>query len=160
VFQEDSRDQTCSGLIVTEVSSNPRRARASRARGGILTQIPIDIATEAFRRDSWSTLESGNRGFGCNELSPQRLKHADRHPIARNDETLSSIECAHDLAAFIAELSLSDLPWHPRSVAPVLPTQLLHNYPAFHIPTTTNVVCRTNTVVRIRMSTYAAAVTP
>jgi hypothetical protein len=94
---------------MTEVSINPRRARASRTRCRILTQVPIDVSTKTLGRDCWRTLECGNRGFCRDELAAQRLELANRHTMTRNHETLTPIEGTHDLAAFVSELALSNL---------------------------------------------------
>jgi hypothetical protein len=112
---------TCSSSIMTEVSTKPRRARDSRTRRGVLTEVAVDIATEAFWRDGWSSPECGDRRFSSHELSAERLQLTDRHTVACDDETLAPIERSHDLAAFVTELPLRDMPCHALSVAPVLP---------------------------------------
>ena len=75
--------------------------------------MSIDVTAEAPRRDCASTLECRDRDLRPDELVPQRLKDSDRHAIACHYEALSTVERAHDLAAFVPELPLRDLSCHP-----------------------------------------------
>jgi hypothetical protein len=43
---------------------------------------------------------------------PERRQLADRNAVAGDDECLAAIQRAHDLAAFVPKLSLTDLSRH------------------------------------------------
>jgi len=94
------------------VSTIPRGDRELRTRSGVLVQVPIDIAAEPLWCDGRRTPEGRYRRLGRHELSLERLKLANRDAITCDYEGLASIEGAHDLAALVPQLSLSDLACH------------------------------------------------
>lgn len=87
-------------------------------RQNVLASPRIDIGTEAVRVDRGRIPEEGNDcRRGHKSVAPQGGELAHRHTMASDDERLSLIEPAHDLAAFVAELALGDGFSHVSAVA-------------------------------------------
>ena len=95
---------------------------ASATRRDLLAgDDPIEVRSEPVKLHARSGSERGNYRLGAYESMPtQRGKLTDRNPIPRDDKGFALVKLAHDLAAVIAKLSLSDLSCHPPSVARVL----------------------------------------
>ena len=73
----------------------------------------VDVRPESVPCDGRRASKRGERGLRCDELArAKRDELADGHAISCYDERLSAIECAHDLAAAVAELTLGDLSGH------------------------------------------------
>src|SRR5256885_16078665 len=87
----------------------------------LLVEDRIDVGSETRTVEDWSARKEGDGRVGAHEPTlPKGRQLADRNAVAGDDERLAAIEGAHDLAAFVAKLSLADLAHHARSVAPVL----------------------------------------
>ena len=95
---------------------SPCGARGALAtRRDLLAGGPIEICSEPLEFDSRSAPERGDGRLGADESMPaQRGKLADRDSIPGHHELLTLVELAHNLAAVIAQLPLSDLFGHTR----------------------------------------------
>jgi hypothetical protein len=81
----------------------------------------IEIRSESIEPHPRSAPECGDGRFGAYESVPtQGGKLADWDSISGDDERLALVELAHNLAAVITQLPLSDLFRHTESVALVL----------------------------------------
>jgi len=104
--------------MTTEVSRSPRAGRRSGIGYDVLASPRIDVGTEAARVDDGRIPEDGNDGRRRHEpVAPQGSELAYRHSVASDDEGLSLVEPAHDLAAVVAELALGNGFSHVSTVA-------------------------------------------
>ena len=79
----------------------------------MLVDDRVDVGSESFTVEDRSAREEGDRCVGAHELTlPERRQLADRDAVTGDDEHLATIERAHDLAALVPELSLTDLSRH------------------------------------------------
>jgi len=109
----------CSISSSTEVSIIPRACLATRR--WILIGNGINIFAKLLEIDRGRALKgSQHRRCGYERTSPQRGQFADWNAVSSHDEALSGIECPHDLAAVVSQLSLRDFAAHGCSVARVL----------------------------------------
>jgi hypothetical protein len=96
----------------------PLRGWKTDLCGIVLADPRIDIGTEAARVDGGRIPENGNDCRRRHEpVAPQGSEFAYRHTVASEDEGLSPVEPAHDLAAVVAELALGDGFSHGSTVA-------------------------------------------
>jgi hypothetical protein len=80
----------------------------------------VEVLPEAVGVDSGRVGERLDNSGSIDEPSTaKRGEFADTYAVARDDEAFSSIERAHHVATFVAELSLGDLSRHHLSVARV-----------------------------------------
>ena len=94
---------------------------ASATRRDLLAGCPIEIRSEPVELHPRSPPERDDGRLGAYESMPtQRGKLADRDAIPGHHERLALVKLAHNLAAVIAQLPLSDLFGHTTSVARVL----------------------------------------
>ena len=100
----------------------PRDGSDASATGrDVLAGDPIEVLSEPVELQARSAPERRDSRLGADESMPaQRRKLADRNSIPRHDEGFALVKLAHDLAAVIAQLTLSDLSGHLPSVARVL----------------------------------------
>src|ERR1700739_1811048 len=100
----------------------PRDGRGAAATGrDLLAGGPIEVRSEPVELHARSASERSDGRFGADESMPtQRGKLADRNPVPGHDEGFALVKLAHDLAAVIAKLTLSDLSGHTPNVARVL----------------------------------------
>jgi hypothetical protein len=79
-----------------------------------LVDDSIDVGSESPAVDDRSAREEGDGCVGADEPTlPERRQLADRDSVTGDDEHLAAVERAHDLAALVPELSLTDLSRHP-----------------------------------------------
>jgi hypothetical protein len=78
-----------------------------------LVEDRIDVGSESPTVDDRSAGEEGDGCVGAHEPAlSQRRQLADRDAVPGHDERLAAVERAHDLAALVPELSLTDLSRH------------------------------------------------
>ena len=116
--------------ITTEVSTRPRGRRSLSAttpfipgpRSWVLIYKPIDVGSELLVVDMTNAGKRGDGDLGRHKpAAANRPQLTDRRAIASHDERFASVELSHDLAAVVAQLSLTDLTRHDKtSVAPLL----------------------------------------
>jgi hypothetical protein len=79
----------------------------------MLVEDRVDVGSEPRNVEDWSAREEGDGCISADEPSlPERRQLADRNAVAGDDECLAAIQRAHDLAAFVPKLSLTDLSRH------------------------------------------------
>jgi hypothetical protein len=79
----------------------------------MLVEERIDVGSEPRTVEDWSAREELDGCLGAHEPTlSKRRQLADRNAVAGDDKRLAAIERAHDLAAFVAKLSLADLSCH------------------------------------------------
>jgi hypothetical protein len=79
----------------------------------MLVDDRIDVGSESPTVDDRGAREEGDGCVGTHEPTlPDRRQLADRDAVTGNDERLAAVERAHDLAAVVPELSLTDLSRH------------------------------------------------
>ena len=94
---------------------------ASATRRDLLAGPSIEICSEPVELHPGSAPERGDGRLGAYESMPaQRGKLADGDSVPGHDKRLALIKLAHDVTAVIAQLPLSDLFGHTKSVARVL----------------------------------------
>lgn len=92
---------------------SPRRGGASATRRRILIYESVDVGPEARGVDRRRVGERGERGVSAHEpVTSHRGQLTDRDAVASHDEALPGVEGSHDLAAFVAKLTLGDLTCH------------------------------------------------
>lgn len=92
---------------------SPRGGRVSATRCGVLIDHGVHVFAKTPRRDTRRSGKNGHNGCRRHEHTlPQRQQLANRHTVARDNEGTALIQSPHDAPAVIAELSLSDVPWH------------------------------------------------
>src|SRR5919106_2551293 len=98
----------------TEVSSSPRSGRGGSAtRLYVLARGSVEILAEAPVVDPGSGIEHRHGGLGGHEAVPsQRRQLANGYAVAGDDECLTFVELAHDLATLVSQFSLRDLARH------------------------------------------------
>jgi hypothetical protein len=85
----------------------------SATRCRVLGRVSLEVVAELRRVDPRSVTEHGERGLCADEaMTAHRNKFPDRDAATSHHERLATIEFAHDLAAFVAELPLGDFPCH------------------------------------------------
>jgi hypothetical protein len=78
-----------------------------------LVEDRIDVGSESPTVDDRSAGEEGDGCVGAHEPTfPERHELAHRDAVTGDDEHLAAVERAHDLAALVPELSLTDLSRH------------------------------------------------
>jgi hypothetical protein len=79
-----------------------------------LVDDSIHVGSESLAVDDRSARKEGDGCVGAHEPTlPERRQLADRDSVTGDDEHLAAVERAHDLAALVPELSLTDLSRHP-----------------------------------------------
>ena len=92
----------------------------SRPRLRVLIQNRVDVVPKPPR------IDRGRAGDGCrdrsapDELTPDRAELTNRNAAPSNDEFLAAVESAHDLAAVVPKVTLTDDGAHEASVAHML----------------------------------------
>ena len=86
---------------------------ASATRRDLLAGGPVEVRSEPVELHARSVSERGDSRLGAHEsMSTQRGQLADRDSIPGHDEGLALVKLAHNLAAVIAKLTLSNLFGH------------------------------------------------
>ncbi len=98
----------------------PRAGRGSGTRGRVLGYEVLQVCSELVGVDRCRAGKGGEDGCSIDEASSSQWGQlADADTVSGDDEALSRVKGAHDFAALVAQLSLSDLPCHHLTVAPV-----------------------------------------
>jgi hypothetical protein len=88
---------------------------ASATRRDLLAGGPIEVRAQPVELHARSAPERRQSRLGPYEsMTTQRRELANRDPIPGHNEGFALVKLAHDLAAVIAKLTLSDLPGHTR----------------------------------------------
>lgn len=75
----------------------------------VLVQFRVYVGPKPIGVNGGGAAEYRERGAGGNELSgPRGCQLSNRHAIARDEKRLAAIKAAHDVAARVTELALSD----------------------------------------------------
>jgi MFS family permease len=83
--------------------------------------LPLKLGSQSPEIDGWRWHEGSEDGsFERKAPASQGRQLTDRNAVTGHDERLAGVERPHDRAALVAQLPLSDLPWHASSVARVL----------------------------------------
>src|SRR6266516_6372070 len=91
----------------------PRACLPSGTGSRVLVEQRVEIVAEALEVDRRCARERRDCGVGGYEAAlSQRRQLSDRHSASGDDERFSAVERPHDLAALVAQFSLSDLASH------------------------------------------------
>ena len=85
--------------------------------------MSIQVRAQLLQLDGWRATECSKRSVAGNEpLASDRRQFANCDAVAGHDEAFARVECAHDLAAVVAQFALGEISSHSSSVALVLQT--------------------------------------
>ena len=79
----------------------------------MLVENRVDVGSESHTVEDRRAREEGDSCVGAHKATlPERRQLTDRDAVTGDDKRLAAVECAHDLATLVPELSLRDLSRH------------------------------------------------
>src|SRR5262245_41702349 len=107
--------------MTTDVSRTPRAWRRSGTRLDALVERRVDVRPEPLEIERRRVCERRDGRLRADEPpAAKRDELGDLDAVARHGEGLAAVECAHDVAALVPQLTLADASCHASSVARVL----------------------------------------
>ena len=104
--------------ITTDVSSKPLVVSATR--GDVLIDGAVEVCTQSLILNTRGASERRRQSRSVHDAAaPQWHQFANRNTIAGHDECFALVEPTHDVTAVVAQLALTNLARHKKTVAHV-----------------------------------------